>query len=395
MPYAHRPVIFDADTHMMERPGWIAAYADPDVRDRLEPFLKHSVHGMQTVQDALVKFDARAQDAAARDAMQAEFMSMQYKGWHGLGAFDAAERVCANDLLGFQAFIVFPTEAFNQVIAATDPHVYLGGVRALNRGMADFCSIDTRMIGTGYLPLGMGPEVALSVLETLIAADFRALLIDTVAPQHARAFTHPDYDGVWARIQDADLAVTLHIGAQGGEYTAVPGSYFNNGRDNRMHSEGDVPPNALSYMGMHYSAALFLSAMIFDGVLQRFPKLRIAVVELGASWIISWMKHIDQSFRAFKRLQDLSDVKQLPSEYAQQRIKVTPFAGEDIGWLLNNGAEHMLMFASDYPHHEGTDDPIGRFERTLVDVSEAQREQFYAGNFRAFMGSRFTASDTR
>jgi uncharacterized protein len=106
---------------------------------------------------------------------------------------------------------------------------------------------------------------------------------------------------------------------------------------------------------------------------------------MGASWIVSWMKHLDQAFRAFRRLQDLSHVKLQPSEYVQRQIKVTPFAGEDVGWLLASGAEDLLMFASDYPHHEGTDDPIGRFERTMSGISEARKEKFYAKNFRAFV----------
>ncbi|SVE57567.1 uncharacterized protein METZ01_LOCUS510421 [marine metagenome] len=127
--------------------------------------------------------------------------------------------------------------------------------------------------------------------------------------------------------------------------------------------------------------------MIFQGVLERFPSLRIGVIELGASWIISWMKHLDQSFKAFRKLQDLSQVKLLPSEYVLRQIKVTPFAGEDIGWILNSGADNLLMFATDYPHHEGTDDPIGRFEKTMNEVGENFRNKFYTENFKAFLGS--------
>ena len=134
-------------------------------------------------------------------------------------------------------------------------------------------------------------------------------------------------------------------------------------------------------MGISYNAEIFLASMIFDGVLQKFPNLRIGIVELGASWIISWMKHLDQSYKAFRRLQDLSQVKLLPSEYVLKHMKITPFPGEDIGWLLNSGAEDLLMFASDYPHHEGTDDPISRFENTMNEVSEDQKSKFYSENF--------------
>jgi predicted TIM-barrel fold metal-dependent hydrolase len=167
----------------------------------------------------------------------------------------------------------------------------------------------------------------------------------------------------------------------------VPLSFYNNGSQVTAHKEGDAPRDALAYMGISYNAELFLASMIFDGIFQRFPNLRVGVVELGASWIISWMKHLDQSYRAFRRLQDLSQVKLLPSEYVMKHIKITPFAGEDIGWLLESGAEDLLMFASDYPHHEGTDDPIARFEKTMIDTSEEKKLKFYSENFKILLGS--------
>jgi len=154
------------------------------------------------------------------------------------------------------------------------------------------------------------------------------------------------------------------------------------------HKQGDAPRDALAYMGIGYCAELFLASMIFDGVFDRFPKLRVGVIELGASWIISWMKQLDQSYKAFRRLQDLSHLKMLPSEYVQKHIKITAFPGEDIGWLLTNGAEDLMMFATDYPHHEGTDDPIGRYEKTMGDISEEVKSKFYTQNFKQLLGSR-------
>ena len=388
MPYAHRPDIFDADTHMMERPDWIATFADPDVRPRLEPFVEGKAESLKGIDEALARFDRRRSDAAFAAAAEAEFMSMRYKGWNGLGSFDGDERRRVNDLLGFRGSLVFPISAFNQVIAARETDVLIGGIRALNRGMAAFCGDDRRNIGTAYLPLGLGPDMALTFLEEAISAGLQAVLIDTIAPDGGKSFTHPDYDRVWARIQDADLPVTLHVGANGGSYNPVPASFYENGRTRRPHQDGDAPRDALAYMSIQYNAELFLAAMIFDGVLERFPGLRIGVIELGAGWIVSWMKQLDQSFRAFRRLQDLSEVRLLPSEYVRRQIKVTPFAGEDIGWMIGAGVEDLVMFASDYPHHEGTDDPIGRFERTLTGVSPAALTKFYSTNFQALMGSR-------
>ena len=386
MTYAHRKDIYDADTHMMERPDWIVEFADKEIKNQLEPFVEGDRDTLKRVDKAILNFNERNSSKKVLSKAKEEFMGWNHKGWEGLGAFDSKERKLANDLLGFKGHIVFPTSAFDQVIAAKSDEVVMGGINALNRGMAAFCSVDSRMHGAAYIPFQFGAEIALEYLQEAIKNNFSVILIDTIPPSGGKSFTHPDYDIVWKEIEGLDIAITLHVGVDG-SWDPVPLPCYNNGGSVPEHKEGDAPRDALAYMGIAYNAEIFLAAMIFDGVFNRFPKLRVAVVELSASWIISWMKHLDQSYRAFRRLQDLSHVKLLPSEYVQKHIKVTPFPGEDIGWLLTNGAEDLLMFASDYPHHEGTDDPIGRYEKTLGQVDEIKKKKFYSENFKSFLGS--------
>ena len=389
MVYAHRADIYDADTHMMEPPTWLAEFADAKLRPHLTPFGQSKPAAIEKAEQALAGFAKRQQNPDLAAEIEAAFMAMKHKGFQGLGAWDRDERVRVNDLLGFNAHIVFPTAAFDQVQGARDPEIFAGSVQALNRGLASFCATDARMHPAAYIPFRHGPELAMTYLDAAIAQDFTVVMIDTIAPQGAKAFTHPDFDPIWAKIQDADMAITIHVGTDGG-WDPVPLSFYNNGGSVPEHAEGDAPRDAIAYMGIQYNAELFLAAMIFDGVFHRFPGLRVAVVELGASWIVSWMKHLDQAFRAFRRLQDLSQVNMQPSEYVQKHIKVTPFAGEDIGWLLSTEAQDLLLFASDYPHHEGTDDPIARFEKTMDGVSELAKQKFYTENFRALLGSRLT-----
>ena len=386
MVYAHRDDIFDADTHMMEHPDWIHQFADKSIQDKLEPIAEGDKDVRLRIDNAIKGFEERQSSPDVLEKAKEEFMGWKHKGWDGLGAFNAEERKLANDLLGFKAHLVFPTSAFDQVLAAKEPKVILGGVEALNKGMAEFCSVDKRMFGAAYIPFSYGEEIALNILKQSIQQGSKVILIDTIAPEGTKAFTHPDFDIVWKTIQDNDITITLHVGADN-SWDPVPLSFYNNGSEVPPHKEGDAPRDALAYMGISYNAELFLASMIFDGVFDRFPLLRIGVVELGASWIISWMKHLDQSYRAFRRLQDLSGVKMLPSEYVQKHIKITPFPGEDIGWLLESGASDLLMFASDYPHHEGTDDPITRFEKTMLETSEENKQKFYSNNFKALLGS--------
>jgi len=386
MTYAHREDIYDADTHMMEHPNWIYDFASEDIKEHLEPIVEGDKEVSERIDKAIANFENRRSSSIALEQAKKDFMTWNHKGWEGLGAFNAEERKLANDLLGFKAHIVFPTSAFDQVLAAKEQKIVLGGVEALNKGMAAFCSVDKRMHGAAYIPFAFGEDIALKFLKQAIKDGFSVIMIDTIAPQGAKASTHPDFDAVWKEIEENDIAITLHVGADNG-WDPVPLSFYNNGSNVPTHKEGDAPRDALAYMGISYCAELFLASMIFDGVFSRFPKLRVGVVELGASWIISWMKHLDQSYRAFRRLQDLSQVELLPSEYVQKHIKVTAFPGEDIGWLLNNGAADLMMFASDYPHHEGTNDPISRFEKTMEGVSEEKKTKFYSTNFKHLLGS--------
>ncbi len=386
MTYAHRKDIYDADTHMMEHPNWIYDFASEDIKEHLEPIVEGDKEVFERIDKAIANFENRQSSSTVMEQAKKEFMTWNHKGWEGLGAFNAEERKLANDLLGFKAHIVFPTSAFDQVLAAKEQKIILGGVEALNKGMATFCSIDKRMHGAAYIPFAYGEDIAMKFLQQAIKDGFSVIMIDTIAPKGAKASTHPDFDKVWREIEANDIAITLHVGADN-SWDPVPLSFYNNGGKVPPHKEGDAPRDALAYMGISYCAELFLASMIFDGVFKRFPNLRVGVVELGASWIISWMKHLDQSFRAFRRLQDLSQVELLPSEYVQKHIKVTAFPGEDIGWLLNNGAADLMMFASDYPHHEGTDDPIKRFEQTMSEVSEENKTKFYSENFIKLLGS--------
>jgi len=74
------------------------------------------------------------------------------------------------------------------------------------------------------------------------------------------------------------------------------------------------------------------------------------------------------------------------SDYLRRQVKFTPFPNEPVGWIIENSGPEMLLFSTDYPHPEGTKDPIGRFEATMDQVSEQAKERFYSRNFAEMMG---------
>src|SRR5687768_4238680 len=146
MPYAEGRTFYDADSHVMEIDDWLPAYADPGVRDKIRPLY---LGGAGKLADKAVE-QAAARRGDADAAARLEEQLMTAKGWGALGAFDPQERTRALDLLGFHKQLVFPTFAGTQ-FQSKDEDVMVGGHRALNRAMADFCADDDRLIGVASI----------------------------------------------------------------------------------------------------------------------------------------------------------------------------------------------------------------------------------------------------
>lgn len=81
-----------------------------------------------------------------------------------------------------------------------------------------------------------------------------------------------------------------------------------------------------------------------------------------------------------------------PSEYIRRHIKFTPFPGEDVGHMISEAGADLFMFSSDYPHPEGTKDPVGKFEKTLDGVEEAVKDKFYRTNYDMMMNYQSDAA---
>ena len=152
---------------------------------------------------------------------------------------------------------------------------------------------------------------------------------------------------------------------------------------------GDENFRSVDYMGIPVPPAQTLATLIFDGVLERFPALRIGVMEQGAIWVPSWLRQMESAFEAFSRHEErLQALSMRPSDYVHRQIRFTPYPTEDVGWIVEQGGADLVLFSSDYPHVEGGRRPVERFEASLGAASEDVRERFYSENFRFLMGAR-------
>jgi predicted TIM-barrel fold metal-dependent hydrolase len=381
MTYAKSRLMLDADSHIMETPDWVERHADPNIRGRLSPLALGKAGGAtyKMIEDAVERAKARVEKAKPIENVVAGT-----KGWHAPGAFDPAERAKALDDLGFARQLVFSTFSAGQYLSHEDLDVRYGGLRAHNRAMAEFCGGDRRLIGVGQLSL-VDPARAVAEIAEAGKLGCGAFWIPA-APVADRSPGHPDLDPVWQALCDANTPFMLHVGPN---THFVPKAYLNNGKP--------LPPDIVGggenlrvrdFATLSFAPQLFLTSMVFDGVFERFPALRGGVIELGAGWVPQMLRTLDMSQKIFKRTDP--QVAALPikaSEYIRRQVRFTPFPGEDVGGMIRDAGAELFLFSSDYPHPEGTDDPVGRFERTFSGIDEAAKEKFYSKNFEHMMGA--------
>jgi len=381
MTYAADRVCYDADSHILETLDWVTKHADPDIRERL-PALALGAAGKATT-DFIRKAQARVADPA-RTALIDHDVVAGPKGWAAYGAFDAAERRKALDDLGFLGQLVFSTFSGTQYLSSEDPDILYGGIRAHNRAMAAFCGEDPRLIAVGQVSLA-DPDRALAEVEEGIALGVGAFWIPA-SPGGDRSPGHPDFAPIWRTLSEAAIPFVLHIGAG---TRILPKAYENNGKPRPTDLLGGGENlRVKDYMVLEFAPRMFLSAMVFDGVFEAFPALRGGVIELGAGWVPGFLRQLDLAHRAFRKSDpSVAGLSLKPSEYIRRQMKFTPFPGEAVGRMIRDAGPELFLFSSDYPHPEGTDDPIGRFERTFDGIDEEAKERFYSRNFQEMMGA--------
>ncbi len=376
MSYAGDRIINDADSHLMELPDYLTANADPDIRDRL-PVIGSTNTSIFNPGEYVGR-SAHTQEHAAVLKALGDNITRGPK-WHdALGAFNGGERGIALDLLGFRRQVIFSTFCARIIFGASDEAVSYGAAAAQNRGMADFTGTDDRMIGVAMVPLD-NPEKALNEINTCLVQGLGAVWISADAPG-GRSPGHPLHDRIWATLEERGVPFILHVGSSP---LSIEDPWMNDGYPDRVTARGGAEViGSKDLTVIHHAAAKFISTLILDGVLERFPRLKGGVIEIGAGWVPDMIRRLDYAAEIWAKTEPhLAEMKRKPSEQIRDQIRFTPYPFEDVAQLVSESQAELYLFSSDYPHAEGGRDPVGRFTRSTASLSPIEQDLFFYRNF--------------
>ena len=329
-------LVISADCHAGLPTEQYRAYVDPDQRAAFDEML-----------------DARAQAAVARVSNEFADRWVEEQAEGLSGAWDGQRRDKELDADGVCAEVIFPDAdavtgftgaPFGAGIGSTgrlDPTLALAGARAHNRWLAELCAESpVRRVGAAIVPVLDDPAAAVQEVEWAVANGLRAVMIPAMWQPYP-AYHDPRYDVFWAACAAAELPVHIHSGpADHDEYGQYIGIYLTEVR---------------------WWAARPLWFMIWSGVFERHPTLKLGITEAGCYWANDLLWHMDTRYvgahtsKKMNRDGIAGHLSMKPSEYFDRNC----FVGASNLEVMELERRYMIgvgniLWGNDFPHPEGT-----------------------------------------
>jgi aminocarboxymuconate-semialdehyde decarboxylase len=281
-----------------------------------------------------------------------------------------APRLAEMDRMGIdmQALSVAPSQYYYW----TEPELGRAACRLVNDNIAAIVHAHPdRFVGLGHLPM-QRPEFALAELERCVK-ELGMRGVELCTNVAGKELSEPEFAPVWARLEALGMVVFIHpTGFTQGERLAE--HYLNNVIGNPLES------------------TIAVSHLIFGGVLDRHPKLKV-VVPHGGGFVGSYPYRMDHAWRA--RADCRVNIKKKPTDYLRRLYFDTiVFDPRALGHLIALwGANHVVL-GTDYPYDMGDYDPLGSIA-AVKGLSAQERAAIAGGNAARLLGIRRPSAPKR
>lgn len=289
----------------------------------------------------------------------------------------AGARLASLDEFGLDAAVMFPNYGLLwEQRLASDRAAQRANARAYNRFVAEVCGEgDGRLFGVAHLLLH-DPRWAVEEITRVRAEGIRLAMV-APAPVDGKPLSHPDFDPVWAAFSDEGVAPVFHVS----EFESPLHPAWRTG-------EQEDGEQLFDSIFLYLAPAVALANLILNGVLERFPRLRIGVVELTASWVPSFLLHIDgaSDFYTQRHGEPFRALADRPSEYFRRQVRVASLPYEMPNRLVPKVGDDTFMIGSDWPHAEGVADPMAAAERAVAGLTGPARANIMGANAAWLLG---------
>ncbi len=335
--------MISSDSHIIEPPDLWVKRIDRAFRERAPRVVSEQggdwwyVDGQRSMSFLGVQTGDRFEKDATELVIEARFEQVRP------AAYDPARYIAENETDGVRASVLYPSEGL-LAFSIPDSALCSAVMRAYNGFIAEFCSEDTgRLKGVGLVNVD-DPLEAARELERCRELGLAGAMI-SVLPPPDRGYDHPMYAPLWSAAEALEMPLSMHVATGRASLSA------DSGQDGvRRVSE------AAFYLQDHF-VRKSLGEMIFSGVLERHPRLRVGSVEHEASWIPFFLFQMDYCYTDRPVRGDwhrFADPDVRPSDFFRAQGFVS-FQEDRVGIRVRDvvGVE-TLMFGSDYPHTEST-----------------------------------------
>jgi uncharacterized protein len=328
--------VIDADGHVQDR--------DADIRACMEePFCRR--------QGTLVAKD--------------KWDSSMY-GKLGIDVADVPTRLRDMDREGIEVSVLFPTSAFG-ITQSPEKDYATAFCRGYNDWIASVCKESPRLKGIGLVPFQDVPAALAEVNRAITKLGLAGITIASFGlKDHLGA---PIFWPIYEELERLNTPLLVHNSRQG--------------------PAGEIRFDTFLFahtVARPFETMIDCAALIYGGVAEKFPKLRIAFLECGCGWVPYWMDRMDEEWE--KRQCEAPLLKAKPSEYithgnwffaAEPEESTLPYVMDRIG-------DKKIIFASDYPHWDGMFPYVVSTIRERKDISEESKQKFLGENARRLYG---------
>ena len=292
------------------------------------------------------------------------------------GGWDPIVRMNDMKTDGVAAEVLYPSLGLG-LYCITDPVFQEAMFRTYNDWIIDYCQkVSDRLYGIALVSM-YNIDNAIAEMERCKKGGIVGTMIWQV-PDPKLPFTSEHYERFWAASQDLELPAHLHILTGFGESM------------NRQTATGIQRFRIGTHQHREIEDALF--DIIYSGVLERYPRLKIVSVENEVGWIPFWLGQCDKGFKRHRHREKIS-IDKLPSEYFHRQVYATFFNDHVGGKLFSWWGTDNCMWSNDYPHQNSTW-PNSRavIERDLAHLAAADRDKLLNTNVRKLYNLKAPAS---